>query len=58
MKGAILYLIELRKICQGYNGDCKKCPLGKEKDLNKTRCPRLVHPSKWTNDKIEDMVRL
>ena len=58
MKGAINYLLELRHVCQTYKGDCKKCPIGKDKDLDKTFCPRLTHPETWSDDKIVDMVRI
>jgi hypothetical protein len=57
MKGAINYLISLRDTCKEYKGDCKRCPLGKEKSLQKTLCPRLTHPESWSDDKIVDMVR-
>ena len=57
MKGAINFLIGLREMCRENKGDCKKCPIGKEKDLDKTLCPRLTHPESWSDDKIVDMVR-
>ena len=57
MKGAINYLISLRNTCKEYKGDCKRCPLGKERSLQKTLCPRLTHPESWSDDKIVDMVR-
>lgn len=58
MKGAINYFIELRRVCQEHKGDCKRCPLGEEKNLEKTLCPRLTHPETWSDDKIVDMVRI
>lgn len=57
MKGAINFLVGLREMCRENKGDCKKCPIGKEKDLDKTLCPRLTHPESWSDDKIVDMVR-
>lgn len=57
MKGSIEYLRHLRTFCKTHKGDCKKCPIGKEKDLDKTLCPRLTHPESWSDDKIVDMVR-
>ena len=57
MKGAINFLVGLRGMCRENRGDCKKCPIGKEKDLDKTLCPRLTHPESWSDDKIVDMVR-
>ena len=57
MKGAINYLISLRNTCIEYKGDCKRCPLGKERVLQNTLCPRLTHPESWSDDKIVDMVR-
>lgn len=57
MKGAINFLVGLREMCRKNKGDCKKCPIGKEKDLDKTLCPRLTHPESWSDDKIVDMVR-
>lgn len=58
MKGAINYFMKLRKICQENKGDCKKCQLGKYKNLNDCKCPRLTHPEKWTDDKIVEMIRI
>ena len=57
MKGAINFLVGLREMCRENKGDCKRCPIGKEKDLDKTLCPRLTHPESWSDDKIVDMVR-
>jgi hypothetical protein len=57
MKGAINFVVGLREMCRENKGDCKKWPIGKEKDLDKTLCPRLTHPESWSDDKIVDMVR-
>lgn len=58
MKGAINYLKKIKEICKEHKGDCKNCPLGKYKDLSDCKCPRLMHPENWTDEKIVEMVRV
>lgn len=57
MKGAINYLRKVRDICREHKGSCKNCPLGHQRNLTDTRCPRLVEPWKWTDETTTDMVR-
>ena len=58
MKGAIEYLRAVRSYCEEYKGDCKACPLGDEPRVEDNLCPRVVHPSKWNDMAIAQMVRI
>lgn len=58
MKGSIEYLRKLREICKDHKGDCKGCPLGKYKKVTDCDCPRLIHPSDWSDKDIAKMVRI
>lgn len=56
MIGAIEYLRALKQTCQEANGDCWSCPLGKDKTINETLCPRLTEPRTWSKEKTTAMV--
>jgi hypothetical protein len=58
MKGAIAYLRTVRQYCMDANGDCKNCPLGKEKDVKDCLCPRLTQPRSWDDYRILEMIKI
>jgi hypothetical protein len=58
MKGSIAYLRKVREYCIQNNGDCKNCPLGKEKNVDDCLCPRLTWPRLWDDYRIVDMVKI
>lgn len=57
MQGAINYLRDLKVLCRKHKGDCRSCPLGDKPELKDCRCPRLIEPWKWTDEKTTEMVR-
>lgn len=58
MKGSINYLRKLKEICEDNNGYCKQCPLGDFEKVEDCRCPRLIAPKYYTDEKILEMVRI
>lgn len=54
---AIEYLRAVRKVCTESGGNYRECPLGKQKKLADTLCPRLMHPNTWSDAKTTAMVR-
>lgn len=57
MTGTINYLRALQKTCAAAGGDCWNCPLGKDKKINETLCPRLTEPRTWSDEKTTEMAR-
>lgn len=58
MQGAINYLRKIRDICRKHKGSCNDCPLGNQKELKDTRCPRLLQPWQYTDSITTDMVTI
>ena len=58
MKGSINYLRAVRDLCEKNKADCKICPLGNKRAVDDNICPRVVHPAKWSDEKIREMVKI